>query len=98
MRVEGTAARLVFALLAPYPLDLLAIAVYLILIALNLLLLTVVGVFVTLQLIADQRPGPETKSAADGCAGSWMPDCRADEPARDSSTDGTDARALLTRR
>ena len=52
-----TAGRLVFSSLALQPLNVLALAIELGLIAVDLLLLSVVGVLLALQLVADQCPG-----------------------------------------
>jgi hypothetical protein len=55
--VAGTAASLVFSFLALQSLNVLALAIELSLIAVDLLLLLVVGVLMALELVTDQRPG-----------------------------------------
>jgi hypothetical protein len=60
-----TSRHSVFSLLPLQPLDILAGTVDFSLIAVNLLLLLVIGDFVTLQLIADQCSRAQTETTAD---------------------------------
>src|SRR5215510_2376339 len=60
--------RLILTLLTLQPFDFLAAPVYLSLIPVNLLLLLVVGVLLSLQLVADQGTGAEPKATANSCA------------------------------
>src|SRR5215470_14690171 len=67
-RTSLSISELIFTLLALQPFDFLAATVYLSLIPVNLLLLLVVGVLLSLQLVADQGTGAEPKATANGCA------------------------------
>jgi hypothetical protein len=60
---------LIFSTLALQALNVLALAIKLGLIAVDLLLLLVVSVLVALQLVTDQGAGAQTESAADCRAG-----------------------------
>ena len=68
LRGDAGRKRLVF-LLPLQALNLLAVAVDFRLVTVDLLLLLVVGILVALQLIANQRAGAQTQSAADRRAG-----------------------------
>ena len=85
----------VFSLLSLQPLDVLAGTVDLSLIAVNLLLLLVIGDFVTLQLIADQCSRAETETASDSRSSSRITDGGADTATRRRATEGAYAGAFL---
>jgi hypothetical protein len=90
--------RLVFALLFPELLELPSLTFQVRLIGINLSLLIGLLDFLSLELIADQSAGSESKRAADGSAGTGMPDGRPDNAADRSPTQRANAGALLARR
>ena len=94
LRTEGS--RLILFLLRLQPFDVLAASVDLVLVTLNLLLLAVVGVFLSLQLVADQCAGAESEAAADCRARSRMPHRRADESASRRPAEDADAGAFFS--
>src|SRR5581483_4070281 len=89
--------RLIFRV-ALQALDVLAIAVDFGLVAVDLLLLLIVGDLVSLQLIADQSARAQAERAADRRARARMTHRRADNAARRRAAQRADARALLARR
>jgi hypothetical protein len=66
--------------------ELLALAVNFLLIAVDLLILFVGLIFAALQLIADNRPGTQTKCRSDSCARAGMTDRGTDKAAGGCAT------------
>jgi|SRR5690242_9062890 hypothetical protein len=88
--------QLVFAL-APQCFHILALALNLGLIGVDLPLLIRLTVFLALQLIPNQYAGPEAKSAADRRSRTRMANRRANDPTCGSSAERTNAGAFFTR-
>jgi hypothetical protein len=68
------------------------------LIALNLLLLAVIGVFLTLQLVTDQRSGSKAEPSANCRSGPGMSNGGSNETTRQCPAERADTRAFLARR
>src|SRR6266403_276556 len=88
--------KLIFAALALLPLDLLAVAIDVGLIAVDLLLLLVIGILLALHLIADQSACAQAEGSSHSGTGTRMTYCRPDEAARRRSAQSADSCAFLT--
>jgi hypothetical protein len=78
------------------PLDVLALAIELHLIAIDLLLLAVIGYLVALQLITDQCAGAQTERTTDGSARARVTDRGADDATCRRAAKRTYASAFFT--
>src|SRR5262249_5127444 len=94
-RTSLSISELIFTLLTLQPFDFLAAAVYLSLIPIYLLLLLIVGVLLSLELVADQGTGAKPKATANGCAYAGMTYRSADQTTRRRPAGGADAGTFL---
>ena len=97
-RQQRNFALLVFATLAPETLQLVALSFDLRLIPANFVVLTVVLLFLPLDLVADERAGAKAQTAADGCAGGRMAHGTADKSAHGRAAKGAYSGALFSGR
>jgi len=82
--------------LALHTLDLLALTLDFGLVAIDLLLLLIVGVLLALQLVADQGTGAQSESPADESTGPWMMYRCANNTAGGGPSNGPDTSSLLS--
>jgi hypothetical protein len=87
---------LVFIALPLHPLDFLALAIELRLIAVNLLLLAVIGYLMTLQLVTDQGACAETQSTANRSPSTRVTDGGTNDSTRGGAAKGANASAFFT--
>jgi hypothetical protein len=88
----------ILSALAPQPLQLVALPVNVSLISFDLILLPVILIFLTLELIANERARTESQTAANRSSRSGMADGTADDAAHRGASEGADACAFFPRR